>query len=465
MAQQSKYFRLHLLAAATVCVIATAPALAADRVNLTSLDPQQPVAGFIVAYKSGTPKGLDLQRQLSTAVGTLGQKGLTIKHVRAVSTGGELIEVSRPLDVVEATTLMQQIAANPDVEYIEPNSMFYPALTPNDPSYPSQFGLSGTWGIRANTAWDNTYQGQGKIIAVIDTGITSHPDLAQNLTSPTGYDFISNATAARDGNGRDANPADQGDWTTAGQCGAGFPATNSSWHGTHVTGIAAAVTNNAVGVAGTAFKAKVLSARVLGACGGTLVDIADAITWASGGTVSGVPAVGVNKATVINMSLGGGGACSSTFQTAINGAVSRGVTVVVAAGNSNANASGFQPASCANVITVGATTSAGVRASFSNWGPLVDVAAPGQSILSTLNSGTTVPGAASYASYSGTSMASPFVAGVVALMQSKPGVDRTPAQAEAIIKAVANITPFPVVQSPAIGSGIVNADKATDATP
>ncbi|KRB07567.1 S8 family peptidase [Lysobacter sp. Root690] len=448
--------RLHLLALATVAVLAAAPAFAADRVNLTSLDPDRPVAGFIVAYKSGTPKSLDLQRQLDTAVRTLGHKDLTIKHVRQIATGGELIEVNRPLDIVAATTLMQQIASNPNVDYIEPNSWFTVALTPNDPSYPSQYGLSGTWGIRANTAWDNTYQGQGKIIAVVDTGITSHPDLAANLTSPLGYDFITNVTAAADGNGRDSDPTDPGDFCSPNP---------SSWHGTHVTGIAAAVTNNAVGVAGTAFKAKVLSVRVLGKCGGSLADIADGITWASGGTVSGVPAVGANKATVINMSLGGSGACSSTFQTAINGAVARGVTVVVAAGNSNANAANFQPASCANVINVGATTSAGVRASFSNWGPSVDVAAPGQSILSTLNSGSTTTGSPTYANYSGTSMAAPFVAGIVALMQSKPGVDLTPAQVEATIKAAANVTAFPSVQNPVIGSGIANADKATDATP
>lgn len=449
--------RLHLLAVATVAVFAAAPAFAADRVNVSSLDPDRPVAEFIVAYKSGAPKGADLQRQLDRAVGALGQKNLTIKHDRAISTGAEVISVNRALDTAEATTLMHQIASNPDVLYVEPNSWFTVALTPNDPSYPSQFGLNGTWGIRANTAWDNTYQGQGTIIAVVDTGITSHPDLAANLTSPLGYDFITNVTAAADGNGRDSDPTDPGDFCSPNP---------SSWHGTHVTGIAAAVTNNAVGVAGTAYRAKVLSVRVLGKCGGSLADIADGITWASGGTVSGVPAVGANKATVINMSLGGSGACSSTFQTAINGAVSRGTTVVVAAGNSNANAANFQPASCANVINVGATTSAGVRASFSNWGPSVDVAAPGQSILSTLNTGSTTVGSPSYANYSGTSMAAPFVAGVVALMKSKPGgASWTPAQLETAIKAAANITPFPSVQNPAIGSGIVNADKATDAVP
>ena len=455
MSQQSKRnLRRHALAAATLAIVA-APGFAAERVNLSSLDPDRPVEGFIVAYKSGSPgKAADFQHRLDRAVGALGKKSLSIKHARSVSTGAELVETSRPLDVAEATTLMQHIATDPNVEYVEPNSIFHPALTPNDPSYPSQWGLHGTWGIRANTGWDNGYQGQGEIIAVLDTGITNHPDLVANLTSPRGYDFITNATTANDGGGRDSDPSDPGDWCSPNP---------SSWHGTHVTGIAAAVTNNATGVAGTAFRAKVLSARVLGKCGGTLVDIADAITWASGGTVAGVPAVGVNKAGVINLSLGGGGACSSTFQNAINGAVARGTTVVVAAGNSNADARNFQPASCANVITVGATTSNGVRASFSNHGPAVDVAAPGASILSTLNTGATTPGAASYANYSGTSMAAPFVAGIVALMRSKPAAAPSPAGIESIIKA--NITPFPVAQVPTIGTGIANADAATDATP
>ncbi|KAG0750931.1 hypothetical protein G6F24_014800 [Rhizopus arrhizus] len=163
---------------------------------------------------------------------------------------------------------------------------------------------------------------------------------------------------ARDGGGRDSNPNDEGDWYGANECGPGIPASNSSWHGTHVAGTVAAVTNNSTGVAGTAFNAKVVPVRVLGKCGGYTSDIADAIVWASGGTVSGVPA-NANPAEVINLSLGGGGSCSATYQNAINGAVGRGTTVVVAAGNSNTNVSSSVPANCANVIAVAATTSAG----------------------------------------------------------------------------------------------------------
>ena len=228
------------------------------------------------------------------------------------------------------------------------------------------------------------------------------------------------------------------------------------------------MTNNATGVAGMAFNAKVLAVRVLGRCGGTYADIADAITWSSGGAVAGVPAVGVNRAQVINMSLGGGGACAagSAIQLAINGALSRGTTVVVAAGNSNANVSGFTPAGCtgAGLIVVGATSSTATKASFSNYGAGVDVSAPGVSIRSTLNAGTTVPGADNYVSYNGTSMASPHVAGLVALMHAKPSVDRTPAQAEVIIKS--NIKPFGAVPAPGpLGTGIINALTTLNATP
>lgn len=246
--------RRHALAAAVLCLIA-APAFADERVDLSGLKADAPVDGFLVSYAADAPKAAAFQRDLDIALSSLGRKDLKIQHTRTISTGAELIEVNRALDVVEAATLMKSIAADPRVRFVEPNARFQALLTPNDPLYSQQWGLSGTYGIRANTAWDNGYQGQGKIIAVVDTGITDHPDLLANRTSPLGYDFISNATTANDGNGRDSDPHDPGDWTTAGQCGLGQPARNSSWHGTHVSGIAAGVTNNSTGIAGTAFQA------------------------------------------------------------------------------------------------------------------------------------------------------------------------------------------------------------------
>lgn len=472
MSSQKTLLRRRALVVALSTLVLSGTAFASDRVNVTGLSNNEPVDGFIVTYRKGSASkasALNQQRALNqAATNAFGRtKPLKLRRERTLGVGSELVAVSRPLDRVDAETLMRQIAVNPDVEYIEPNLRLYPTLTPNDTFFNLQYGFqSGVGGSNADQAWNLGFLGAGKIVAVLDTGYRPHVDLNANIIN--GYDFITNVTTANDGNGRDSSALDPGDWTVANQCYSGSPATNSSWHGTHVAGTVAAVTNNAAGVAGMAYKSKVLAVRVLGRCGGTYADIADAITWSSGGTVSGVPAVGANKAQVINMSLGGGGSCtsSSAIQLAINGALSRGTTVVVAAGNSNANVSGFTPAGCtgAGLIVVGATDSAAKKASFSNYGAGVDVSAPGVSIASTLNAGTTVPGADNYVYYNGTSMAAPHVAGLVALMHSKPSVDRTPAQAETIIKA--NIKPFGAVPSPGpLGTGIINALTTLNATP
>ncbi|AYO96536.1 S8 family serine peptidase [Xanthomonas campestris pv. zingibericola] len=435
------------------------PAFAGD-VYLGGLATAQTHQKFIVTYKDGS-SALSSPSVLTTSLRTAARalpakagKPLGLNSVRRLAVGPELIQADRALDRAEAETLMRQLAADPNVQSVEVDQMLYPTLTPNDSRLSEQWAFGTTnAGLNIRPAWDKA-TGANVVVAVIDTGIVSHPDLDANILP--GYDFISDATAARDGNGRDNNPADEGDWNSTSGCAT----SNSSWHGTHVAGTVAAVTNNTTGVAGTAFNAKVVPVRVLGRCGGSLSDIADAIIWASGGTVSGVPA-NPNAAEVINMSLGGGGTCSSTMQSAINGAVSRGTTVVVAAGNSAANVSGSLPANCANVIAVAATTSAGAKASYSNYGSGIDVSAPGSGILSTLNSGTTTPGNASYASYNGTSMAAPHVAGVVALVQSVAPTTLTPAAVETLLKNTARA--LPGACSGGCGAGIVDADAAVTA--
>jgi serine protease len=229
-----------------------------------------------------------------------------------------------------------------------------------------------------------------------------------------------------------------------------------------VAGTIAALTNNGAGVAGVAYGAKIVPARVLGKCGGYTSDIADAMIWASGGTVSGVPA-NANKARVLNLSLGGSGACDTTTQSAINSARSRGAVVVVAAGNSNVDAANASPANCAGVIAVAAVGRTGGKASYSNYGAVVDVAAPGgdagAGILSTLNAGTKAPGADNYAYYMGTSMATPHVAGVAALMLSK-NPNLTPDDVEAKLKSTARAFP---AACPGCGTGIVDAAAAVNA--
>ena len=439
------------------------PAFAGE-VQLSGLASAPSHQRFIVKYREGSaplaaPTALATSLKAAAAGLTVGRgQVITLQEVRRLAIGPTVVRTDQPLDVAQAELLMRKLAADPSVEYVEVDQIMHPTLVPNDARLGEQWGFgTSNASINVRPAWDKS-TGTGVVVAVIDTGITNHPDLNANILP--GYDFISDAAMARDGGGRDSNANDEGDWYAANECGSGIPASSSSWHGTHVAGTVAAVTNNSTGVAGTAFNAKVVPVRVLGKCGGYTSDIADAIVWASGGTVSGVPA-NANPAEVINMSLGGGGSCSTTYQNAINGAVSRGTAVVVAAGNSNTNVSSSVPANCANVIAVAATTSTGARASFSNYGAGIDISAPGQAILSTLNSGSTVPGSASYASYNGTSMAAPHVAGVVALMQAVATTPLSPAQIETLIKNTARA--LPGACSGGCGAGIVNADAAVSA--
>ncbi len=462
VSQGSRSRALVVLGVSAVTSLLLVNSAFAGEVNLSGLGAEPTAQRFIVKYKDGSSESTSptslrsALRSAATAVPARSGRALGLSHLRRTALGSDVVSADRALDVAEAENVMRRLAADPNVEYVEVDQRMTATLTPNDPRLSEQWGFGTTTaGINVRPAWDKA-TGNGVVVAVIDTGITSHPDLNANILP--GYDFISDSATARDGNGRDSNPADEGDWVaSANECYTGSSASNSSWHGTHVAGTIAAVTNNAVGVAGTAYNSKIVPVRVLGKCGGYTSDIADAIVWASGGSVSGVPA-NANPAEVINMSLGGSGTCSTTYQNAINGAVSRGTTVVVAAGNSATNVSSSVPANCANVIAVAATTSAGAKASFSNYGTGIDVSAPGQGILSTLNSGTTTPGNASYASYNGTSMAAPHVAGVVALVQSVASTALTPAAVETLLKNTARA--LPGACSGGCGAGIVNADAA-----
>lgn len=428
-------------------------------------DKSEEVTRFIVRYRDGsaTRNARAFDAELARVGAELGRE---VRHVRELATGADLVEISgRPVSGRAAVAVMEAFAKNPDVEYIEPDArMTLLQFTPNDTRYNEQWHYQNvTAGMRLPNAW-SIATGSGVTVAVLDTGRTPHPDLDGNTVA--GYDFVSNATNARDGDGRDSNPNDEGDWITTNQCGSNS-AQNSSWHGTHVAGTIAAVTNNGTGVAGVAFGARIQHVRVLAACGGSLSDIADAIIWASGGSVSGIP----NNATparVINMSLGGSGSCGSTYQAAIDAAVSRGTVVVVAAGNSNVDAVNARPANCNNVITVAASDRNGNRAYYSNYGSLVDVTAPGgdirnaasNGVLSTLNSGITTQGSPSYAFYQGTSMAAPHVAGLVAMMLSRNG-SLTPAQVETLLKN--NARPLPGTCSGGCGAGLVDATATMQA--
>ncbi|MEO8155622.1 MAG: S8 family peptidase [Rhizobacter sp.] len=432
-----------------------------------------PTNRLIIKYRSGVVGATSAATASDRAVlhrnaqDVAARSGVQLRLVRVGSLDTHIMRLDHALPHATMQQLARDImAADPSVEYAEPDRILQAQFTPNDTQYGQQWSyFEAIAGINLPAAWDKS-TGTGVVVAVIDTGYRPHADLAANILP--GYDFIIDTAVSNDGTARDNDPSDPGDWIAAGECGTGSPSQDesSSWHGTHVAGTIAAVTNNGSGVAGVAFNAKVVPVRALGKCGGYTSDIADGIVWASGGTVSGIPA-NANPAKVINMSLGGSGTCDSTSQNAITSARSRGTVVVVAAGNSNANAANFSPASCTGVIAVAAVNRNGGRANYSNFGSVVAVAAPGGSndgiaannILSTLNAGAKGPGADSYAYYAGTSMATPHVVGVVALMLSKnPAL--TPDEVATRLKASTRAFPATCSQC---GTGIVDASAAVDA--
>lgn len=416
---------------------------------------------IIVKYKSGSAVG-HASSMSEVQMNMLSQRvGAGLRHIRQLASGAQLLKIESKRSGIRMGGMISALMADPNVEYAEPDIKMYPMAIPNDSRYNEQWQyFEATGGLNLPSAWDMA-QGMGVVVAVIDTGYLPHADLAANILP--GYDMISDLDVAQDGDGRDADASDNGDWEPVGACYNGSPSSDSSWHGTHVAGTIAAVTNNSSGVAGVAYNAKIVPVRVLGRCGGYLSDIADGMIWAAGGTVSGVP-VNANPAQVLNLSLGGSGSCSITSQNAINTARSLGTTVVVAAGNENTNASNSNPANCNGVIAVAATNRNGSRAYYSNYGAVVDVAAPGgemstgaaNGILSTLNSGQTTPSTDSYAFYQGTSMATPHVAGVAALLyEVNPTL--TPDEIESTLKSTARSFPATCDQC---GSGIVDAATA-----
>lgn len=485
---QHKKFKLNQVA--LVCMSAAAlfssvPATAAPEQQQAAANQQesnQLVTRFIVEYKDESINSIGqgeaslsmlpeqqrssfVKAHIASDLSALAGTSLEFVRTSGINSKRHIVKADRKLNDKETREMLKNLAKDPNVSQVEEDKLLKIAATPNDTQYTSQWHYyESTGGLRANTAWDSA-TGSGVVVAVLDTGYRPHADLNANILP--GYDMISDSFVGNDGNGRDSNPQDPGDWILANECGGTHAAQNSSWHGTHVSGTIAAVTNNNSGVAGVAYGAKVVPVRVLGKCGGYTSDIADGIVWAAGGTVSGLP-VNANPAKVINMSLGGSGACDSTTQQAINTARGLGAVIVIAAGNDNGNANNFNPGNCAGVVNVASTNRSGGRAYYSNYGSSIDVAAPGgamsssndpNGILSTYNTGTSTPGSDSYGYSQGTSMAAPHVAGVAALIkQVKPSA--TPDEIESILKTTTRSFPATCTSC---GTGIVDAAAAVAA--
>jgi thermitase len=311
----------------------------------------------IVKFKNGTTT--------STKQAVLSQEsGRMLFHSKEI--GFDVVKIPSGKSVTQAVREYQN---NPNVEYAEPNYLYHADWTPNDPYFSTQ-----QWGpqkVQAPAAWDITRGSSSVRIAIVDTGVQyNHPDLSGKVV--LGHDYVDGDNDPYDGNG----------------------------HGTHCAGIAAAVTNNSTGIAGMAPNASILAVRVLDSNGsGTLDAVANGIIYAAD-----------NGAKVISLSLGGS-VGSTTLQNAVNYAWNKGAVIVAAAGNSGISAPSY-PAYYSNAIAVAATTSSDVKASYSNWGSWVDVAAPGSSIYSTYPTNT-------YTSLSGTSMATPHVAGLAGLLAAQ----------------------------------------------
>jgi serine protease len=386
---------------------------------------------------------------------------------------------------VTSAALAERLAKEGDVEYAVADERRRIVTAPRDPLYAA--GVQGNgpalgqWYLRAPSgevlsslnveeAWAATTGSPEIVVAVVDTGARfEHPDLLTVAVGGhllPGYDMVSDAAAANDGDGRDADASDPGDWVTRAEISqpgsslfrCATSPENSSWHGTQLSGLIAALTDNGIGMAGAAPSVRVLPVRVIGKCGGYDSDIIAGMRWAAGLSVPGT-LVNPYAARVINLSLGGDGACSAAYQQVVDEITALGSVIVAAAGNSGHAVA--QPANCTGVIAVAGLRHAGTKVGFSSLGPEVTISAPGGNcvntdagspclypMLTTTDSGQTGPVSSTYTdSFNvsvGTSFSAPLVAAVAALTISvRPTI--TPQQVKELLQATAR--PFPPLAS------------------
>jgi serine protease len=443
-----------------------------------------PQARVIVAFKpdaavlQGEARALDAESaarrsaRLQRRADALAERaGRPLMAGRAVTARWQVLLA----DGVDSQALADRLAGHPDVAWAVPDQRRRALRVPDDPLYAGGVArpsgpTAGQWYLQPpddvirsaadlQTAWDlRPAAGAGIVIAVIDTGVRpEHPDLAGRLLP--GIDTIAELATANDGDGPDGDASDPGDWVTDAESRsgplAGCTAGPSSWHGTQVATIAGALTDDANGMAGAAYGARILPVRVLGKCGGYDSDIVAGMLWAAGlEPVAGI--ANANPARVLNMSLGGGGACSAPYVEAVQRINATGAVVVAAAGNTAGRAVG-SPANCPGVIAVAGLRHVGAKVGFSDIGPEISISAPGGNcvfddpaepcrypIVAGLNRGTQGPAGSTWSDsfdYSvGTSFAAPIVSGAAAVvLAGRPAL--TPDELRSVLQARAR--PFP----------------------
>lgn len=395
-------------------------------------------AQFIVKLKnsvelSSAPSLRRLEKEGEFLADVMARNNVDATWLRAGSVGTHVMRWGSSVRTGDQQSMLNRLASDPEVEFAIEDRPVRAFATPNDPTFANQWALRSTFntaGAKFDQAWDVVRGSADVVVAVLDTGVVFEtPDLMGRLLS--GFDFVSDVPTANDGNGRDANAADPGNWISSAdaqtQAFSGCSVKNSSWHGTFVAGQIAANTHSDSDVAGADWNVKVLPVRVLGKCGGLLSDVLDAMLWSAGLDVPGIPR-NPNPADVINLSLGSPTTCSSFEQTVVDRVNAAGTLVVAAAGNSGGSVD--SPANCNNVLSVGALDRDGSRASYSAIGSAVSLMAPGgfsNGLVGLGNSGTTTPASASLVSKTGTSFAAPLVAATAGLMRAiNPAL--TPAQ-------------------------------------
>ncbi len=435
-----------LVLAAAVCLTTASPARA------QASTPHE-VRGLIVKLKPGatglvqreSPQGARMRLASVAQVAEVASD-----DSRPVGQGHQLLRLRQGLQGEALAQALRRLRQHPEVASAEPDVRVKRLATPNDPDFAlRQFHLQTPGpgqlsALNMPAAWDIT-TGNPVTVAVLDTGVRfAHPELQGRLLP--GYDFVAEVEMANDGNGRDADPTDPGDWVTAAETlrplFQGCDAENSSWHGTFIAGQLAALSNNSAGVAGLNWNGRVLPVRISGKCGAMLSDILDGIRWAAGLPVDGVPA-NPTPARIINLSFGGDQPCSASYQDVIDEITAAGALLVVAAGNEAGPVR--RPADCAGVLAVGAVNAAGTKTSYSNVGSTVGLSAPGgttaQPLYSLVNDGLTGPLNDTFGNRAGTSFSTPLAAGVASLMLSaNPAL--SPAQLLARLRA--GTRPFPV---------------------
>ena len=433
---------------------------------------QQLASQFILKLKnsvelSATPTVRRLEQDGAALSAVLLRNNVDAQWIRAGTLGTQVMRWGSGVQSADYQSVLNRLSSDPEVEFAIEDRPVRLMATPNDSSFSSQWALRSTTnqaGAKFDQAWDWIKGSASVVIAVLDTGVLFEtPELKGRLLS--GYDFISSTSIANDGDGRDSNPADPGNWITSAESQSGSfqgcSVKDSNWHGTFVSGLIAANTHNSTGISGADWNARILPVRVLGKCGGYLSDVLDGMLWAAGLDVPGI-ARNTTPAAVINLSLGGSSStCSTVEQTTVDRVTAAGALVVASAGNGGGAVE--SPANCNNVLGVGALDRDGSRAAYSAIGTGIDLMAPGgysYGLLGLGNSGTTVPSTPSVVTKTGTSFSAPMVAAAAGLMKAVNSA-LTPAELMAQLTSTASAFLSPVSNTCLANSGAATCNCTT----